>query len=485
VACIGDTITFTASGVVDSGGVKRVFCSAKQWIPPVSPTYTWVLSVPPDYPPPLPPLTGTGAAVSIVAEVPGTYSVTFTATANRDCPPPPITIGPATKDTCQSGTVAYAQVPTCGITVTLKAITFLADHEMHENADPGTWGAGDALLPPDWQDVNSADNAISYTRGASLQMQVRVEIEASGIETPTLRVTGPDGIQGTSGVTSACGTNQRTVTITTTPLPNYVNRYEPMMLDWSFQRQGETTWTAIRSTMHQVFVSYGTPGFDDPVNGPLTQRRMQTLCGVALDAGTALEVVDGVEPFGAIGIHAWLAGNPPEDGNAGTIPPWDLMWYLMAGLPYTGECHQQAHLMNLAIRLIGVGGGREYKVRASADPLNIEDVECKTAGQLGITRDLDGDGGIGEEVLCLYFDFNPPNGAINFFEGAVELPWGHYAVWPSLKANSGCLLLRALGDPQLMAPAATQHWMYIPGITDPTGGGSVSIEQQVHFPTCP
>ena len=95
-ACIGDTITFTASGVVDDGGIKRVYCTAKEAIPPVAPPYTWQLTIPPDYPPPLPPLSGTGPAVSVVAEAAGTYSATFTATADRECEPPEITVGPAT-----------------------------------------------------------------------------------------------------------------------------------------------------------------------------------------------------------------------------------------------------------------------------------------------------------------------------------------------------------------------------------------------------
>jgi hypothetical protein len=66
-ACIGDTITFTASGVVDEGGIKRVDCSAKTVVPAVSPTYTWELTIPAGYPDPLPPLTGTGPVATVVA----------------------------------------------------------------------------------------------------------------------------------------------------------------------------------------------------------------------------------------------------------------------------------------------------------------------------------------------------------------------------------------------------------------------------------
>ncbi len=99
VVCIGGTITFTVTGMVDSGGVKRVSCSAKQSIPPATPTYTWTLTLPPDYPPPLPPLTGSGAVPSVILKVAGTYSCTFTASADRECPPADLQIGPQTGKT--------------------------------------------------------------------------------------------------------------------------------------------------------------------------------------------------------------------------------------------------------------------------------------------------------------------------------------------------------------------------------------------------
>jgi hypothetical protein len=395
-----------------------------------------------------------------------------------------ITIGPATADTCQSGAVAAGPGQTCGITVTLKAITFLADHEMHENADPGTWGAGDALLPPDWQDVNSADNAISYTRGASLQMQVRVEIEASGIETPTLRVTGPDGIQGTSGVTSACGTNQRTVTITTTPLPNYVNRYEPMMLDWSFQRQGETTWTAIRATTHQIFVSYDTPTFDDPVSGPPTQRRMQWVCGAGLDSAALLWITDR--------IHVLLDTQPPLDGQADPAAGelWANDWKLMSGFPYLGECHDQAHLMNLMLKILGLPSGNEYLTFASTDA-NPTDEEFTTAAALGITEDLDKDGQVGDETLELKFLFDPNNQTdpgVNNFEGSIFVPAvaEYYAVWPNLAASSACGLLLQIGTTTPFHQAAKQAWVYTPTLAEYVLGARMYVHYPVvPFPTCP
>lgn len=93
-ACLGDTITFTLSGVVDSGGTKRVYCTAKQDIPPVTLTYTWEITKPDATT-----VSGSGTSASTTADIPGTYACTFTATANRDCPPAEITIGPETAST--------------------------------------------------------------------------------------------------------------------------------------------------------------------------------------------------------------------------------------------------------------------------------------------------------------------------------------------------------------------------------------------------
>jgi hypothetical protein len=93
VACVGSTIRFTLSGVSDTeGGLKRVCCDDVP-ISPVQPSYTWVITKPDDSN-----VYGTGDVATVVADLPGAYACTFFATANRECPPPPITIGPETAD---------------------------------------------------------------------------------------------------------------------------------------------------------------------------------------------------------------------------------------------------------------------------------------------------------------------------------------------------------------------------------------------------
>ncbi|MFH0983640.1 MAG: hypothetical protein V2A79_19160 [Planctomycetota bacterium] len=89
-ACVGQTITFTVSGVTDSGGQKRENCVLVP-IAPVGPTFTWTISRPVGGP-----LSGSRPVATVVADCFGQYTCTFSATTNRECPPSPRQIGPAT-----------------------------------------------------------------------------------------------------------------------------------------------------------------------------------------------------------------------------------------------------------------------------------------------------------------------------------------------------------------------------------------------------
>jgi hypothetical protein len=80
---VGATITFTASGVMDSGGIKRINCTAKQGIDGVAPMYSWVVTKPGGGT-----VSGAGSSAVVAADEPGTYTCVFTAKAVRECPPP-------------------------------------------------------------------------------------------------------------------------------------------------------------------------------------------------------------------------------------------------------------------------------------------------------------------------------------------------------------------------------------------------------------
>jgi len=80
-ACIDDTITFTVTGVVDSGGVKRENCQLVN-IPAGTIEYTWLITKPDSTT-----VSGSGSSAGVVADQGGVYSCTFTTSANRDCAP--------------------------------------------------------------------------------------------------------------------------------------------------------------------------------------------------------------------------------------------------------------------------------------------------------------------------------------------------------------------------------------------------------------
>ncbi len=215
---------------------------------------------------------------------------------------------------------------------------------------------------------------IEPTRLAEDDQSAALQITAKSGEILTLRVQGPGGLQGTVGVTSGCGTVNQTVTITTTPLPNHVTRYEAMSLNWSFQRAQTTTWIPLGSTYHHVFVSYGTPTFEDWVNGIPTQWRMKHLCGAGDQATTLLQAIEGMATLdGGPGIQRWLDADPPLNGcPLGTVcvDTWHLMAGIADGLVYRGECDEQARFMVRARRWsFGKTSARRSASLTTAEPL--------------------------------------------------------------------------------------------------------------------
>jgi hypothetical protein len=302
-------------------------------------------------------------------------------------------------------------------------------------------------------DQNNPDHPVYYTRGTAMRMTVKIEVDSSKAGTAVLRVVGPDGVTGEHSFAVTCGKKIETVTISTSVLPGVVKCYTPMNLSWSVKAPGETSFTPIGSTPHRTYVAFGTPGVFAG-NRP-TRTRLDFVCFAAAQSATALEVIDG-NAFGGDGIHFELSDDPPFDPNDfGTSPPFLNDWQLMAGPPQTGECHDQAHLMHLALQLIGIGGGNVYLTFASTDT-NVTTPETRTASDLGYTIDLDGDGVVGNETFTLIFDFDPPTGNWNNFEGSISVAARYYAVWPSFEADSECALYQAI----VAGEDATQSWVF-------------------------
>jgi len=491
VACVGSTITFTVTNVDDTGGLKRVCCD-NVVIADVEPTYTWVISKPDDSN-----VYGSGSVAAVVADDPGLYSCTFVATANRECPPQPITVGPESASTCDSESAVAGAGLTCGIEVVLKEITFTSDHTMYEDAPPcdpvpsvQCWGAGAALGGVDWASENNPDHPIAYTRGTPMVLTVRIEARGGRSGTATLRVFGPDGITGEGTFPVPCGTEFETryVNITTETLLSEVRAYEPMTLQWSVRPPGETQYQPVGATQHDIYATYATPVTvvtpyrvppDSSANLP-SRTRLSFLCRSASTARNDLSVTDKV--------REGLDADPPNDKPDWLDPRQDSAdWFIMhpdripSGAPtdivYVGECDEQAYFMDRAVVLLGGPAGVVYLTWPSplgdcnpAEPEPFNPVR-RVASEIDyIYWDIDGDGTFGEENLMLRFDFDGGTGTdINAFEGSIGYPWipKYYSVWPSHAADTQCWLLWQLRPPN---GTAVQCWARDEGGVNPVTG---------------
>jgi len=111
----------------------------------------------------------------------------------------------------------------------------------------------------------------------------------------------------------------------------------------------------------------------------------------------------------------------------------------------------------------------------------------RTAAAAGITWVIDGDGTIGEEQLILRFDFDGGAGTdINAFEGTVEYATlgKYYAVWPSLRADSKCLMLMAIKNMPPVPPGTIQCWAPVDNPWECVRNPSTGLLKEEPFPVC-
>jgi len=406
-------------------------------------------------------VTGTGPSAAVVADQGGVYSCTFTTSANRDCAPDPFVLDPSSADPCQppgSGD--------CPVSVEVKEITFTSDHSMYEGAapydqqtPPQGWGAGGALSGVDWRSEDNPDHPVCYTRSTPLNMTVTFEVKASGGGTATLRVVGEDGMSGTRDFTVPCGTELQTLDITTSNIPSVVEAYEPMMLIWYVKPSGETEYTSIGTTQHSTYVTYGIP-----IGGSPTKERMNFLCNEASGQSTQIDVTDE--------IHAALNADPPNDPPDHDPPllltdDWPIMCpaRLPTGEIYVGYCDHQALFMLRGMRLMGIAGSA-YNTFASSDT-TVHIPESKVQDN---------------KTWWLKFDFDDNGEVDNNYEGSVIAVPRYYTVWPSLTADSECLLLWQVGPDGY---GATQRWVQTlhGDFGDPVIGEPLPVCQD--YPSCP
>lgn len=382
----------------------------------------------------------------------------------------------------------------CGppFSVEVEEITFRGNSPIYRDWLPWGWGVSTLFADPDWTSDGNNNNPVCYSKSRTMTIDVKIRVTGEAASTTgELYVEGPNGVHGTGYFTVPCGEASKTVTIRTTQLPDCIRHYEPMELQWSARPDENSGFSYITSTFHDTYITYSSPS-----GSHATQKRLHWLCENAFAFGTEATIVPN--------IHYALRGDPPFD----TLNPFvtDVVdhWWIMAGLPYGGECDEQARFLVLAFRLLGLTGASWYNTWPSprlalADGSILNDCDpsqpvTMTAHDAGITWDIDGDTVIGNEALLLRFDFaGGSGGAINAFEGSVAYPsiGKYYAVWPSLAANSKCELLLQVRDHTLADTGrivvqcwalATNPWQCI---INPSTGELVQVNYPVCSPGCP
>jgi len=87
----------------------------------------------------------------------------------------------------------------------------------------------------------------------------------------------------------------------------------------------------------------------------------------------------------------------------------------------------------------------------------------------------------GGKIWWLKFDFDDNGQVDNNFEGSVIAHPRYYTVWPSLSADSECLLLRQVGPD---AYGATQRWVRTVG-DNFWGNVLETLPGNENYPPCP
>ncbi len=202
---------------------------------------------------------------------------------------------------------------------------------------------------------------------------------------------------------------------------------------------GSGNWISFQddtSGPHKVYTVYGAPSCE---SYNYLKNHIAWACTNASGSDTRKEIADD--------IHSALDANPPYDGDGDTQTD---DWYLLNGLPYRGECDEQARFMVRILNLIGVSGSSWDNIYASNDTTY---------------TDQDSDT-IGGTTYWLKFDFSGNGVVDNHFEAFVEVPtndaqttFHYYTVWPSLEASSVCLLWRKVGPD---SEYANQIWISSP-----------------------
>lgn len=286
-SCVGDVIDFGASGVVDSGGSKRVNCVV-QPIAPVTPTYTWKVFKPDGG------LhsQGAGQLGFFFAAEPGVYTISYTATANRDCPPPPLQL--------PSVTVMVVRIRPMEVTFSGPQYHVVWRDDGSGPYPEPHWK--DISVPPDDDndDIGDHNIPVAFTRNSQMRVSAKFSVEPPGAlgVMPTVAGVGMVGdaeqFYNFDAVGSASG---GVLTITDVPadrpLVNTVDYFRPLkplvIRWWITAEDGTQVPCSPPETTHRVYVTLG-----DPNPGPLYETVVHLGCNNAAGFSNTTDVIDTI-----------------------------------------------------------------------------------------------------------------------------------------------------------------------------------------------
>ena len=235
LVCVGESVTFSVTtDSVDNGGIKQFNCpdsTVTDFDGPVAPTYSWVISGPGN------PVSGNGNTVTFTPPTNGTYSCQFTASANRDCPPDPVTFNGGSVNVADVTSITSSENVVC----VDESVTFTANGGPFPPGKP-TWigdgspgsGSGSSFTTS-WS-TPGIKTVTAKCLGAGMSTTVKVvEVEsliakgiASTAQTPA----------NAEEVLVCLGSPGATIPITAAPNPNPFPSGEPK---WSTGESGVTS----------------------------------------------------------------------------------------------------------------------------------------------------------------------------------------------------------------------------------------------------
>ena len=235
LVCVGESVTFSVTtDSVDNGGIKQFNCpdsTITDFDGPVAPSYSWVISGPGNS------VSGNGNTVTFTPPTNGTYSCQFTATANRDCPPPPVSFSGGSFIAAQVTSITSSESVVC----VNESVTFTANGGPFPFGKPTWTGGGSpangsgALFTTSWP-TPGTKTVTAKCLGSGLSTTIKV-VEVGALTAKGVTSTAQTAADAEE-VVVCLGPSGATTPITAIPNPSPFPSGE---LEWSTGESGVTS----------------------------------------------------------------------------------------------------------------------------------------------------------------------------------------------------------------------------------------------------